>query len=248
MGNAAVAEYVQTNGNGHNGRMIRTILSYYNERIPDEGLADLYQRGDQAAGDALFRRYTETVRSLAHNCGYFLLGAEFEDKVQEANIGFTEAMWDFRPDRSPTFRSFWPQCAIRQIITAAKAHSRQKHVALNDSLSLDAETGNDGDERTLGEMVTEALGGWTESRVLDRQDAETILSDGNGLSKLERAAVTLCYRHGYTYREAAWMHFGEESYIQNPKVGIKSIDNALVRAKRKVLPELLAAEAPAQSF
>src|SRR5918999_1421725 len=86
------------------------------------------RNGDQAALDALIRRYTGFVRLKASS--YFLAGGDADDLVQEGLIGLYKAVRDFRCDKEPSFRSFAELCITRQIITAIKAATRFKHAAL----------------------------------------------------------------------------------------------------------------------
>src|SRR5439155_3122277 len=114
------------------------------ERVTDEELASAAGAGDATAIDALLARYQGFVRMKAR--GYFLVGADLEDLVQEGMIGLFKAIRDFRSDRQSSFRAFAELCVVRQIITAIKTATRQKHQALNSYVSIHAATEDDADD------------------------------------------------------------------------------------------------------
>ena len=84
--------------------------------------------------DALLTRYRSLVRTKARS--YFLVGADREDVVQEGMIGLYKAIRDFDAARQTTFRGFADLCVTRQIISAIKSATRQKHSPLNGYVSL----------------------------------------------------------------------------------------------------------------
>ena len=100
----------------------------------DYALVQAYRRGNQAALDALMLRYHQFVRLKASS--YFLAGGDAEDLIQEGMLGLYKAVRDYRDDRLASFRSFAELCITRQIITAIKTATRQKHVPLNGYLSF----------------------------------------------------------------------------------------------------------------
>ncbi len=193
------------------------------EALTDEALALLSQKGDDEAMEFLLSKYRVLVRRKAR--AYFLIGADREDLVQEGMIGLFKAVRDFKEDRQSGFRAFAELCITRQIITAIKTATRQKHEPLNTYVSLDRPLGFEEYELTLLDVV---------NREEQIEDPETILihreqfSDmGSRLSGLlstfERKVLAL-YIGGNSYHEIAEV-LGKEP---------KSIDNALQRIKQKV--------------
>lgn len=192
------------------------------EGMPDEQAVRLAQDGDGAALEYLLNKYKNFVRSKARS--YFLIGADHEDIVQEGMIGLYKAIRDFKEDRQASFRAFSELCITRQIITAIKTATRQKHIPLNSYVSLNKPIYDDESDRTLLDVITE---GWTanpEDMLISREDVMTIEGRiGEMLSGLEKQAL-LSYLEGKSYQEIS-LEMGRH---------VKSIDNALQRVKRKL--------------
>jgi RNA polymerase sporulation-specific sigma factor len=193
-------------------------------------LADLQlvvraRNGDQAALDALIRRYTGFVRLKASS--YFLAGGDPEDLIQEGLIGLYKAVRDFRHDKETSFRSFAELCVTRQIITAIKTATRFKHSPLNTYVSFsNTPAGQDSDsDVTLGDALPGPSVDDPSICVISTEELQSLVfSLGTGLSKLESDALRL-YLEGSSYEQMA-AELGCDT---------KTIDNALQRVKRKVL-------------
>jgi RNA polymerase sporulation-specific sigma factor len=193
-------------------------------------LADLQlvvraRNGDDAALDALIRRYTGFVRLKASS--YFLAGGDPEDLIQEGLIGLYKAVRDFRHDKETSFRSFAELCVTRQIITAIKTATRFKHSPLNTYVSFsNTPAGQDSDsDVTLGDALPGPSVDDPSSCVISTEELQSLVfALGSGLSKLEADALKL-YLEGSSYEEMA-AELGCDT---------KTIDNALQRVKRKVL-------------
>jgi RNA polymerase sporulation-specific sigma factor len=186
--------------------------------LSDEVLV-LRARGDAVAMDWLMDKYKSFVHVKAR--GYFLMGADREDLCQEGMIGLYKAVRDFKPEKS-NFRAFAEMCVVRQIITAIKTATRQKHHFLNHAVSVDKPL--DGEERTLLDVLPDSAGIdpllQLERREVSEDVRKRILAV---LSDLEQEVLTH-YLSGRSYAE-----IGLEM-----QRGVKSIDNALQRAKRKI--------------
>ena len=189
--------------------------------MTDEEVVHLCQQGDSLAQEYVFNKYKNFVRSKARS--YFLIGADHEDIVQEGMIGLYKAIRDFQPDRLASFRSFAELCVKRQIITAIKAATRQKHVPLNSYVSLNKPLYDEESDRTLLDVI--------EGRVTNPEDLYISQEDLAGiqsqidelLSDLERQVLE-AFMDGKSYQEIAEL-LGRH---------VKSIDNALQRVKRKL--------------
>jgi len=207
----------------------RSAPAYSAQRQQRE-LADLQlvvraRNGDQAALEALIRRYTGFVRLKASS--YFLAGGDPEDLIQEGLIGLYKAVRDFRHDKETSFRSVAELCVTRQIITAIKTATRFKHSPLNTYISFsNTPAGQDSDsDVTLGDALPGPSVDDPSICVISTEELQSLVfSLGTGLSKLEADALRL-YLEGSSYEEMA-AELGCDT---------KTIDNALQRVKRKVL-------------
>ena len=196
------------------------------ENMPDEDIVDLAQEADGAALEYLLNKYKNFVRTKARS--YFLIGADHEDIVQEGMIGLYKAIRDYRRDKQKSFRAFAELCITRQIITAIKTATRQKHIPLNNYVSLNRPIYDEESDRTLLDVITEDVPSNPEEVLIDREDFSVIEGRiGEMLSDLEKQ-VLVRYIEGKSYAEIS-----EEMGRH-----VKSIDNALQRIKRKLLKYL----------
>jgi len=190
--------------------------------MTDEEVVALCHDGDSRAVEYLLNRYKNFVRSKARS--YFLIGADHEDIVQEGMIGLYKAIRDYRADKQASFRAFAELCVTRQIITAIKTATRQKHIPLNSYVSLNKPLYDDESDRTLLDVIIEGKTSSPEDLLISQENLQTInLRIGEVLSDLEQD-VLAAYLDGKSYQEIAKM-LGRHS---------KSIDNALQRVKRKL--------------
>ena len=196
------------------------------EGMADEQIVKLAQDADGAALEYLLNKYKNFVRTKARN--YFLIGADHEDIVQEGMIGLYKAIRDYRAEKLSSFRAFAELCVTRQIITAIKTATRQKHIPLNSYISLNKPIYEEDSDRTLLDVMSEEGMSNPEEMIIDREDLSLIEGKiGQMLSDLEKD-VLVRYMEGKSYVEIA----GEMNRH------VKSIDNALQRIKRKLLKYL----------
>jgi RNA polymerase sporulation-specific sigma factor len=192
--------------------------------VQDLRLVIQARNGDDAALDALIRRYTGFVRLKASS--YFLAGGEGDDLIQEGLIGLYKAVRDFRSDKDTSFRSFAELCITRQIITAIKTATRFKHSPLNSYVSFSqAPAGQEEGECSLGDALPGPGIDDPAICVISTEELQSLVFClGTGLSPLESDALRH-YLEGRSYEEMA-----EELGCDT-----KTIDNALQRVKRKIL-------------
>ena len=192
------------------------------EHLTDEEVVELAKYGNVGALEVLINKYKNFVRAKART--YFLIGADREDIIQEGMIGLYKAIRDYRYDRQASFRAFAEICVTRQIITAIKTATRQKHIPLNSYVSLNKPVFDEESERTLGEVVITEKDGNPEDLFINQENLMDIESTMNKiLSPLEQEVVGL-YLEGKSYQEIA------EQLDRH----VKSVDNALQRVKRKL--------------
>ena len=192
------------------------------DSMTDEQVVKLAQDADSRALEYLLNKYKNFVRTKARS--YFLIGADHEDIVQEGMLGLYKAIRDFKEDRQTSFRAFAELCITRQIITAIKTATRQKHIPQNSYISLNKPIYEEDSDRTLLDVITEGGISNPEDMLIDREDLSFIEGRiGQMMSDLEKQVLVL-YMEGKSYVEIA-DEMGRH---------VKSIDNALQRIKRKL--------------
>jgi RNA polymerase sporulation-specific sigma factor len=195
----------------------------------DEQLVCKAQVNDEFAFDCLLERYKNFVRSKARS--YFLIGADREDIVQEGMIGLYKAVRDFRGDKMSSFKAFAELCVTRQIITAIKTATRQKHIPLNSYVSLNKPVFDKDSDRSLMDILCGDAETNPEEILIDNEKIKSMRERiGKLLSRLEWE-VLAAYMDGRSYQEIA---------LDMDK-SVKSIDNALQRVKKKLEKLLISA-------
>ena len=192
--------------------------------LSDVELVARFHEGDAEALQILLQRYRRFARAKAR--GYFLVGADSDDIEQEGMIGLYKAARDYNPDRQASFRAFAELCITRQVITAIKTATRQKHQPLNQYVSISGIRGSDDPaERSVEDLLGEnhQLADPADEVVSNERMAEMRQSMAEMLSGLEVDVLRL-YVEGKSYQE-----IGEQLGRH-----VKSIDNALQRIKRKL--------------
>ncbi|CAM4519193.1 RNA polymerase sporulation-specific sigma factor [Paenibacillus endophyticus] len=188
----------------------------------DEDIVEAVRNGDSMALEYLINKYKNFVRAKARS--YFLIGADREDIVQEGMIGLYKAIRDFKGDKLASFKAFAELCITRQIITAIKTATRQKHIPLNSYVSLDKPIYDEDSDRTLLDVICGTRVSDPEELIINQEEfigLEDKMSEI--LSDLERKVLML-YLDGRSYQEIA----------VDLDRHVKSIDNALQRVKRKL--------------
>lgn len=192
------------------------------EDISDEQLVKEVHDGNTEALDYLITKYRMFVKAKARS--YFLIGADKEDIVQEGMIGLYKAIRDFKGDKLSSFRAFAELCITRQIITAIKTATRQKHIPLNSYVSLDKPIYDEESDRTLLDVITGSEAEDPEYLMINREEYTHLEGKINEvLSDLEQKVLAL-YLDGQSYNEIS----------EELNRHVKSIDNALQRVKRKL--------------
>lgn len=188
----------------------------------DEEVAVEAKSGDLLALEFLINKYRNFVKAKARS--YFLIGADREDIIQEGMIGLYKAIRDFKGDKLSSFRAFAELCITRQIITAIKTATRQKHIPLNSYISLNKPIYDEDSDRTLLDILSGSKVTDPEELMINREEYNDIeFKMSEILSDLEWRVLTL-YLEGKSYQEIA----------VDLSRHVKSIDNALQRVKRKL--------------
>lgn len=192
------------------------------EKMHENDVVESAKQGSTYALEHLINKYKPFVRAKARS--YFLIGADRDDILQEGMIGLYKAIRDFRADRLSSFRAFAELCITRQIITAIKTATRQKHIPLNSYVSLNKPIYDEESDRTLLDVLAGNKVTNPEELMINQEEFRNIeLHMGKLLSDLEWRVLML-YLEGKSYQEIAE---GLDRHV-------KSVDNALQRVKRKV--------------
>jgi RNA polymerase sporulation-specific sigma factor len=202
---------------------IASTKSHQQVQPDDAYLVALAKQGRSDAYDRLVKRYRGFVRLKASS--YFLVGGDSDDLIQEGLVGLYKAIRDFRSDRESSFRNFAELCITRQIITAVKTATRNKHTPLNQYVSFSMSPAASGDSEAAledilpGPSVNDPL-----IQVISSEELRSLVSClSSVLSELESRVLSL-YLDGYSY----------ETIAAKLECDTKTVDNALQRVKRKV--------------
>ncbi|WP_160678878.1 RNA polymerase sporulation sigma factor SigH [Clostridium sp. C8-1-8] len=196
-------------------------LSEFKE-ISDEEVVIRAKNGNTNAQEYLINKYENFVKTKAKS--YFLIGADKEDIYQEGMIGLYKSIRDFNPEKLTSFKAFAEICVTRQIITAIKTATRQKHIPLNTYVSLNKPIYDEESDRTLLDVLSGLKITDPEELIISKEEMLHIEKEmGRVLSDLEME-VLMSYLDGKSYQEIA-CDLDRQA---------KSIDNALQRVKRKL--------------
>ncbi|MBM6859061.1 RNA polymerase sporulation sigma factor SigH [Clostridium saudiense] len=188
----------------------------------EEKIVEEAKKGNTRAQEFIISKYENFVKAKAKS--YFLIGADKEDIYQEGMIGLYKAIRDFNGEKSTSFRAFAELCITRQIITAIKTATRQKHIPLNTYISLNKPVSEEESDRTLLDIISSIRITDPEELIISQEQKKFIEEEINKvLSDLE-IQVLQSYLEGKSYQEIA-CDLDRHS---------KSIDNALQRVKKKL--------------
>jgi RNA polymerase sporulation-specific sigma factor len=192
------------------------------------------KQGDPVAYDQIVRRYYGFVRLKASS--YFLAGGDSDDLLQEGLVGLFKAVRDFRTDRESSFRNFAELCITRQIITAVKTATRNKHVPLNQYVSFSTSPAASGEsDATLDELLPGPTAHDPVNVAISSEELRSLIGClSEALSELESRVLSL-YLDGRSYEEIGG----------RIDCDTKTVDNALQRVKRKVGAHLDSRAVPA---
>ena len=192
-------------------------------QVEDGYLIALAKQGDPTAYDRIVRRYYGFVRLKASS--YFLAGGDSDDLIQEGLVGLYKAVRDYRTDRESSFRNFAELCITRQIITAVKTATRNKHTPLNQYVSFSSSPSSSMEgEPTLDEIIPGSTVHDPVNQVISSEELRSLVDClSSQLSELESRVLAL-YLDGYSYEQV-----GERIGCDT-----KTVDNALQRVKRKI--------------
>ena len=190
--------------------------------MTDDEVVKKAKSGDKRALEYILDKYKNFVKSRSRP--YFLIGADREDIIQEGMIGLYKAIRDYDTEKFTNFRSFAEMCVTRQIITAIKTATRQKHMPLNSYISLSHPVFDEESDKTLLDTISEHSCLDPEEIFINKENYNSIGEKISSLLSQKENDILTLYLQGRSYQEIA-----AELNITN-----KSIDNALQRVKRKL--------------
>lgn len=205
-------------------------MTTHQETATDETLIEDMHSGDPDAANILIERYKNTVRRKAR--GYFLVGGDTEDLLQEGMIGLFKAMQSYSPERGASFHTFAELCIERQIMSAIQTATRKKQGPLNSYVSFAEQVFGDNDMRELGDIFSTETHENPEERLISQENIKQIDEEiQDSLSDFEKEVLKM-HLEGQGYQQIA------KSLDKSPK----SIDNALQRIRRKLKQRLMLME------
>lgn len=192
------------------------------DMMQDEEIVEIAKADNDLALEYLIYKYKNYVKCKARS--YYLIGADREDIIQEGMIGLYKAIRDYDKDKLASFRAFAEICITRQIITAIKTATRQKHIPLNSYVSLNKPIYDEESDRTLMDIISGIKICDPEELMICRENLDSMERKiGEILSELE-LDVLMSYVDGMSYQEIA----------TDMDRHVKSVDNALQRVKKKL--------------
>lgn len=192
------------------------------DMMQDEDIVEIAKVDNDYALEYLIYKYKNYVKCKARS--YYLIGADREDIIQEGMIGLYKAIRDYDKDKLTSFRAFAEICITRQIITAIKTATRQKHIPLNSYVSLNKPIYDEESDRTLLDIISGIKICDPEELMICRENLDSMERKiGEILSELE-LDVLMSYVDGMSYQEIA----------TDMDRHVKSVDNALQRVKKKL--------------
>ena len=197
------------------------------EQMDDEALCALAASGSRMAEEVLVARYHRLVRTCARP--FFLVGGDSEDLTQEGMFGLIKAVREYDASKEASFRTFAEVCIRSRLYSVLRASAREKHLPLNQSVSLDTPC-FDSNSYTSG--TNNMAQRDPEEDLIDREHTAALLSGvRKQLSEFE-AKILGYYLNGLSCRQIA-------ETVGKPA---KSVDNAVQRIRRKVAQQLLSGD------
>lgn len=193
------------------------------EKCSDNELVLMAQSGNVDAEEIMMRKYKDVVRKKA--AMYYMAGADEDDVVQEGMIGLMKAIRQYDPEREAAFSTFASLCITRQIISAIRSADRDKHKALNTSISLNKPMENENEEITLADTIISRNVMTPEEMLIYNDVIDYMLHDGDNIFSEFEMQVLNEMVEGKSYGEIA------QEFDKSPK----AIDNAIQRIKKKVI-------------
>ena len=196
--------------------------------LEDNEIITKIKKGDKKALNYLLDKYTDVVSMKAGK--YFIVGAEKEDIIQEGLIGLFKAIKSFNPEKQSSFKTFANLCVERQLQTAIKSSTRQKHMPLNSYLSLNISAYDENEDTSLLEVFETENTAEDPLDIVTKKEYYNFVEDRveETLSDFEKQVLHR-YTNGESYTQIA----------ERLNAPVKSVDNAIQRIRKKTVKNIL---------
>lgn len=196
--------------------------------LEDNEIITKIKKGDKKALNYLLDKYTDVVSMKAGK--YFIVGAEKEDIIQEGLIGLFKAIKSFNPEKQSSFKTFANLCVERQLQTAIKSSTRQKHMPLNSYLSLNISAYDENEDTSLLEVFKTENTAEDPLDIVTKKEYYNFVEDRveETLSDFEKQVLHR-YTNGESYTQIA----------ERLNAPVKSVDNAIQRIRKKAVKNIL---------
>ncbi|SJZ44409.1 RNA polymerase sporulation sigma factor SigH [Selenihalanaerobacter shriftii] len=206
------------------GKARKKFKSKYEDML-EQQVIDLAQNGDKLAEEYLLDNNIDIV--YAKSKLFYIKGLDKDDVIQEGLVGLYKAIRDYKEKRAASFRGFAHLCVSRQLISAIKTANRQKHMPLNTSTSIDKKLKYSKDDGGRGRTLLDVLpdeNNNPETDLMNRELVDEVTYELKGMLTDLEWEVFSSYLQAKSYKEIA-VEIGSS---------VKTVDNALQRARRKI--------------
>lgn len=194
------------------------------DELNDNELINMVRESSDDAKDLLFEKYKYIIdielkkySSMAKQLGY-----DYHDLMQDALLGFSDALNSYRDDRYTALSSFITLCVDRKLQVSIKKAGRKKYKLLNDSLSLEYVYKQYASP--LMDIISDNKENDPLESILKEETFKELLEDiQNHLSKSEYEVYSLMI-NGLKYDEIATLL----------DKNLKQVDNTIQRVKTKI--------------
>lgn len=178
---------------------------------------------NEDAMEELMRMFKPKVIAISRE--YFLIGAEFDDLIQEGMIGLYKAIRVYDETKNHNFSAFASLCIHRQIQNAVKNANRKKNNPLNSYIPIKYYDGsNPSDEDNILKLVIADENSDIEQNYIDKEINTIMLSKVKDILTDEQFNILKMFINGASYSEIA----------SEANLTTKKVDNTLQAIKKKL--------------
>ncbi len=181
------------------------------------------QAHDEDAMENLLRIFKPKVIAISRE--YFLIGADFDDLLQEGMIGLYKAIRIYDPEKNHNFSAFASLCIHRQLQNAVKNANRKKNAPLNSYVPIKYYDGsNTSDDDKINKLVIVDDDSDIEKNYIDKEMNAIVISRVKDLLSDEQFRVLKMFINGASYEDMA----------NSLHISKKKVDNLLQAIKKKL--------------